>query len=154
MSVKISQIIFMDKNLVLLGFRQNVSTDNNLWCFPAGRLEQGENFIEAAVRESMEEVGVEPIDIKGSFEILDQQGNQHSFFVCTHWRGELQNGEADKCREIRWFAWDALPDDCTAETYTAREHLMQKAAEIDLHAQIKIFQSSNCIKSSRVKLDD
>ncbi|MCJ8340302.1 MAG: NUDIX domain-containing protein [Pseudomonadales bacterium] len=139
MSVKISQIIFMDKNLVVLGFRQNVSADNNLWGFPAGRLEQGENPLEAAVRESMEEVGVEPIDIKGSFEILDQQGNQHSFFVCTHWRGVLHNGEADKCREIRWFAWDALPDDCTAATYIAREHLIQKAAELELQAQINIF---------------
>ena len=125
MPVRISQIIFMQKNQLVLGFRQNVTVENNLWSFPAGHVEQGEQPFEAAMREAMEEVGVEPIDLKYLFEIYDQRENQHSFFVCTHWHGELHNAEADKCREVQWFAWDALPDDCTALTYAARKRMLE-----------------------------
>ena len=31
------------------------------------------------------------------------------YFECRKWIGEIQNMEPDKCAELRWCSWDALP---------------------------------------------
>ncbi len=120
---RIVQIIFQNADKVLLGYRQNVPVENNLWAFPGGRIEPGETPTEAASREALEEVGVQPLQLSELFDLADAYGNAHYFFLCTKWSGDLCNMEPELYREIGWFRLSKLPADCSAVTYAARKQL-------------------------------
>ncbi len=120
MPVKVVQIIFEDQGKVALGFRQNVHAFNNLWAFPCGRVEINETPREAAIRESIEEVGVRPIKLVELFVLNDELDNEHHFFRTDSWKGDLVNAEPELCREICWFEMKHLPANCTKITYLAR----------------------------------
>ncbi len=123
MAMKIVQVLFLCNGEVALGFRQNVEAENNLWGFPSGRVEVGESFEAAAKREALEEVGVQVQSLNQLALINDSKGNEHKFFVCNGWRGELKNAEPELCKEIRWFSYENMPSNCTKITYAAMAEL-------------------------------
>lgn len=100
---------------VLLGRRDGTTYMNGRWGLPGGRVERGEALVDAAVRETREEVGlkVETASLTAlgvsRFDIGDMQGTDF-LFLTRKWAGEPS--PLDKTSEVGWFAPDALPDDC------------------------------------------
>jgi len=100
---------------VLLSKRRGAFGDG-MWHLPAGKLEAGESVLEAVVREAEEEVGVRiDVDDLRLVHTAHVQGDGVAsrmglFFEARAWGGEPVNREPEKCYEIGWFRWEALPE--------------------------------------------
>ena len=84
------------------------------WSFPGGHLEHGETPEECAKRETLEETGVLIGNLGcGPYtnDINGAEGTHYiTLFVRAEWRsGEPTIREPEKMADLRWFAWDALP---------------------------------------------
>lgn len=103
---------------VLMMLRRGTGYMDEHWALVAGHLEDAESVEAGAVREVLEEVGVE-IDA-GSLEPLCGMHRRNSerpidqrvdyFFACRRWRGEPRLMETDKAADLAWFALSQLPD--------------------------------------------
>jgi ADP-ribose pyrophosphatase YjhB (NUDIX family) len=100
---------------VLLSKRRGRYGDG-LWHLPAGKLEEGESVLGAAVREAEEEVGVRIAEEDLRFVHAvhargDGVGSRMGlFFEARRWVGEPVTREPDKCYEVAWFPSDRLPE--------------------------------------------
>lgn len=117
MAQDVVQIVFMQQEQVLLGFRQNTRAFSNLWGFPSGRMEAGETPAQSALREAQEEVAVMAEDLQLLCQLSAEDERQHYIFLCQRWQGDFVNAEPELCREIAWFPIHQLPDNCTAVTF-------------------------------------
>ncbi len=114
-------MILNNKNQVLLGKRHNdpEKADSELhgegtWTMPGGKLHFKEEFKDAALRETLEETGIE-ID-KNKLEIIsvtnDMVSDNHFVtigFLCRNFKGEPKVMEPDEITEWKWFDLDDLP---------------------------------------------
>jgi len=100
----------LDKNLVLGVSRKD---DHTAWGMPGGKLDPGEDFTQAAIREMFEETGIKVSQLKEIWHGLDAGGyNTTTFLVLdrpdnltTILRGEFPTTEAGK---VKWCTWDEL----------------------------------------------
>ena len=106
-----------EEGKVFLLRRINSKWRNGYYSLPAGRVEQGETFIEGAVREAEEEAGVsvKPEDLKLYAVINRHDDGPHPdwvdvFYKTQVWQGEAHAHETDKFDHGDWFALDDLPD--------------------------------------------
>jgi 8-oxo-dGTP diphosphatase len=99
---------------VLFGHRQNTGFQDGVWHVPAGHLEAGESVVQALIREAKEEVGiaVAPEDVEFAHIMHSSSGGGRAafFFIVRQWDGTPANREPEKCSEVAWFPFDALPD--------------------------------------------
>lgn len=102
---------------VLLQLRQNTGLMDNTWDFGAcGHLDEGETLRHAAIRESKEELNIDVDENDMDFVYLGSNFmRDKSIYCCTYFKvnkfsGDLRVNEPDKCKEIRWFSVDNLPD--------------------------------------------
>ena len=104
---------------VLLQLRQNTGYMDGHWASgAAGHVEVGESVLEAAQRETQEELGVH-VNIADLSPICTMHragrpGDPTServdfFFTVTEWRGEPRIAEPAKAADLRWFALESLP---------------------------------------------
>lgn len=108
-------IVSRDNNLLMLKRSPDRSFAPNLYCMPGGRVEKGETFRRAVIREAHEEIGidVQQDDLKFAHTFYRNNGKEElvvHVFECTRWSGEPFNKEPDKHSEMMWYAKDALPD--------------------------------------------
>ena len=110
-------VLLVDDGNVLLTRRRDANpTFDGRWHLPAGKLDAGESVLHAAAREAEEEVGVliAPADLRHVHTIhVNGSGTEPRlglFFEARRWVGEPTNREPDKCSAVRWFPFDALPD--------------------------------------------
>ena len=94
-------------------------SDNGLWALPGGAQEIGETVAQAAVREVVEETGIE-VEITGISGIYSDPSHviayddgevRQEFSICFHGRqvgGDLRT--SDESVNVNWFSPDALPD--------------------------------------------
>lgn len=120
MVVPASYVLLLHGNKVLLQLRQNTGFMDGHWaCAAAGHVESGESALQAAVRESEEEIGIllTPDSLtalstlhrtNGGSRVLDQRVD--FFFSCTQWEGEPRVREPEKCAALQWFELDQLPE--------------------------------------------
>ena len=115
---------------VLLGLRQNTGYQDGNWNLPSGHIEAGELPLEALIRETKEEVGidVEPHDlhfVHVSYRPKhDETGDRVDFFFVAHnWTGEITNAEPDKCAEWAWFNVHRLPENVTPHVRSAIDNI-------------------------------
>ena len=80
---------------------------------PAGHIEKSENPRQAAVREALEESGVQidPKDLKMVRVIYRHSNRTYAdfVFVAETWQGEPRNAEPIKCDQVGFFDFNALP---------------------------------------------
>ena len=85
---------------------------------PSGKVEKGEGFLAAAVREAQEEIGVivlpEDADcVHFSWRREPSESGTEwcdVLFRARTWTGEPRNVELDVHDDLSWFALDALPE--------------------------------------------
>ncbi len=107
-------VIIIKDGKVLLGKRKNTGHGQGDWCFPGGHLEFNETPEECAVRETMEEAGIQIKNIRiGTFtNDMYSRENKHYvtlIMISDYHSGEPKVMEPDKCEEWGWFEWDKLP---------------------------------------------
>jgi 8-oxo-dGTP pyrophosphatase MutT (NUDIX family) len=99
---------------ILLLRRYNTGYEDGKYSVPAGHLDGGAEVVEAAIREALEEIGVEigRDDVRVVGVMHRQAGLEEriDFFVkVCRWKGEITNREPEKCDELRWVPVNELP---------------------------------------------
>lgn len=109
----VAALVWRDRQL-LLGERIDVAGDS-CWQFPGGHLEPGETVTECAVRETLEETGIQlhrPRCVSYTNKpFLSGQRLYHTLYVsgeCDQHASALLK-EPDKCRQWCWFSPAELP---------------------------------------------
>ena len=110
-----SGIIRNKNNQVLLTSRKNKNILNSYWEFPGGRLENGESFFQALIREVKEELNIKIIEseISPLIFIGHKYRNFHLFmhvFTIKNWRGNLKSidNENLKWRNVNYLKKDKI----------------------------------------------
>ena len=106
-------VIVMKDGKVLLGKRKNAHGEGT-WSFPGGHLEFNEEIESCAVREVMEETGLNIKNIRsGPFtnDIFEKEEKHYItlYLISEYASGELKIMEPEKCEKWEWFDWDKLP---------------------------------------------
>ncbi len=103
---------------ILLSRRYQTGWMDGYYGLPAGHGEDEETMREGAAREAKEEIGIDihPADL--AFVMTQHRWTPgkgaHArvgfYFVPRKYAGEPTNNEPDKCDDLRWFPFDALPE--------------------------------------------
>lgn len=97
----------------------NKLTHPLMWECPGGAVIKGENSLEAAVRETMEEVGIDLKDLKGQLlfsKIRKSEGNMTSDNILDVWLFEydgdifLENATTDEVAQVKWLSVKGIKD--------------------------------------------
>ena len=103
-----SVVVFNDKQEILLVLRE----DARVWALPAGGLEPGETFEQAAIREVREETGynIELERLVGKYwrPQYPKGGDRMQVFVGRAISGDSSEHDWESI-DVRWFPLDALP---------------------------------------------
>ncbi|WP_370942261.1 NUDIX domain-containing protein [Amycolatopsis sp. cg5] len=120
-------LVQRDDGALLLLERAGTGYADGSLSTPGGHVEQGESFVEAAVREVREEVDVlvEPHMLRFAHVMhqrdADAQARVIVFFEALHWSGEPTNREPELCAGLHWAKPDTLPSmviPCVADAIT------------------------------------
>ena len=118
--VPAAYVVLRRGSQVLLQLRSGTGYMDDHWaCAAAGHVEAGESVYDAAVRESVEELGirVEARDLEplcgmhrtgGTGLAIDERVDW--FFACERWSGEPVLLETHKAAALDWFELAALPE--------------------------------------------
>jgi ADP-ribose pyrophosphatase YjhB (NUDIX family) len=109
-------VIIEDDDRILLQHR----TDADNWCIPGGVMEIGESFEQTAIRETLEETGLDVQNIelfgiysgeKGFAEYSngDTVYSVQIIFISKHYNGELKQ-KGQESREHKFFKRSELPN--------------------------------------------
>ena len=112
-------IMILKDNKVLLGKRHsNPEKASSLlhgegtWTMPGGKLHFGENLVEAAKREVLEETGLKVKNlniISVTNDIVEDAHFVTIGFICTEFEGKPKVMEPDEIIKWQWFSLDKLP---------------------------------------------
>ena len=121
-------IIFSKDSKILLHRRANTGYMDGKYSLPSGHLDGGESAVEAAIRETKEEIGVDinPKDLRFihlTHRVAEEGDHERMdlYFAISKWQGRSNNAEPDKCDDIRWFEKDNLPENIIPAVKTALE---------------------------------
>jgi len=107
-----SGVVVRDQHRVLLIHRHRFITDTWGWEIPAGRVEAGEDPVEAAARETLEETGWRPGTLTKLFSYFPANGLLDQRFNVYLAAGAARVGEPEDLSEadrVEWLAIDDLP---------------------------------------------
>lgn len=115
--VGVGLYILNNKQQLLLGLRQGAHGAGT-WCAPGGHLEFNESFEQAAVREALEETGLDinpqTVKVAGVTNDIFTAENKHYItiqLIAAHSPDTTPRlMEPEKCKEWRWFDLDKLPE--------------------------------------------
>lgn len=106
--------VFVIKDGKFIMMRRKGSHGAGSWSVPGGHLEYGESFEETAIRETLEETGVEIENIRfgavTNDHFKDEDKHYVTIWMLSDWKsGEAKILEPEKCTDIGWFDFDSLP---------------------------------------------
>ena len=136
-------VLLKKANTILLVKRKNTGYEDGKYGLPGGGVDGNETILQAAIRETQEEVGVTlqekdldvihvthvryPIDEKARY-----QGEAIVFLVrADKWEGEPKINEPEKCSEIRWADLDNLPK----ETMKSAHHFFDNVKKDTFYSE-------------------
>ena len=105
-------LILTKENQILLARRFQTGWQDGNYGLPSGHLETDETLIEALLRETKEEIGInlDQKDVKFIHVSHSKFSNYtHFFFTASKWTGEPSNQEPNKCDDVKWFPTENLP---------------------------------------------
>lgn len=101
-------IIKKDGKIAMLS-RENTGWMNGHYGLASGKVEKGESYTAAAIREAKEEIGI-TLESKHLEQIhtmhrKEEEGNEwvDVYFKATKWIGEPYNAEPDQHGDLAWF---------------------------------------------------
>lgn len=98
----IAAAIIVEDGRVLL-VRRRISEGKLSWQFPAGEVEPGESGEQAAVRETLEETGLDVSPVKDLGErIHPATGRRMIYVACEALAGDAHVADADELAEVEW----------------------------------------------------
>lgn len=102
-------VVLRKAGKILFVLREHTGYRDGTYCLPSGHVEEGENFITAAIRETQEEVGVTVA--RNNMRLVYTMHRQSEkdirldlFFEADEWEGEPVNNEPHKHGEIKWLS--------------------------------------------------
>ena len=110
--------------------------DNGCWAYPGGAVELGESFEECAIREVLEETGLECLELQ-EFKCLSGAKMHHIYpngdeiysiemvFLCEKYHGELKVQE-EEVTEQRFFDLNNLPENISPHQVEVIQMLVEK----------------------------
>ncbi len=112
-------VIINKENEILLLKRKNTGYMDGKWDFAgSGHVDEDETAIQAVIRESKEEIGIDIVSRDVEFAYLSHRlgknGNRtyyDIYFKVNNFSGLPIIAETDKCSELKWFALDSLPQE-------------------------------------------
>jgi mutator protein MutT len=109
-----SYLILKKDDKILMHLRQNSGYMDGYYSFVAGHLEAMEGPTECIIREAKEEAGIDVTkeDLKlvhTMYKPLKRDERIDFFYLCENWSGEITNCEEKKCKELKFFSIDNLP---------------------------------------------
>lgn len=106
-------LVLLRDGCILMGERRNTVFGSGQYHVPAGRLESDETVVDGLIREAWEETGIEiaprDVDLIYVMHVHGRSDRLSMFFTATHWSGEIENCEPDKCAGWQWVLVDGLP---------------------------------------------
>ncbi|NCN28696.1 MAG: NUDIX hydrolase [Candidatus Pacebacteria bacterium CG10_big_fil_rev_8_21_14_0_10_44_54] len=107
-------LILRQNEKILFQLRKNTGYGDGSYSLPGGHVEAQETAITALQREMQEELCIEFDEKDISLaHVSHRNGNDHEridfFFSTKKWRGEVTNGEPDKCDGFCWATSDSVP---------------------------------------------
>ena len=124
-SIGVAVLVIRDGK-ILTGRRLSGSSGNSSWQFPGGHLEWGESISDCAVREVVEETGLD-VTVTGfgpfTNDLFMVEGKHYVtlFVLATAPVGSPRVLEPEKCAEWRWCAWDSIPE----PRFLSVQHLLE-----------------------------
>ena len=122
-------IVRKDDKIALL-LRSGTGWMNGMYGLPAGKVEQGESYTQAAIREAKEEIGLELTekDIEFTHIMHRFEGDDwvDVFFEVVKPNVEPVNAEPHMHSELAWFAIDNLPKNTIPSVKFAVEKIDEK----------------------------
>ena len=101
---------------ILMQRRLNTRYEDGNYGFVSGHVEEGEAYVNAAIREAKEEASITLQSANIRFaHLMHRKGegerNERGdvFFVAEQWDGEIKNLEPHKCSDLSWFSINSLP---------------------------------------------
>ncbi len=126
-----SHLILIKDEKILLLRRFNTGYEDGKYSVVAGHLDGNETFLQAMLRESVEEAGVsiKPENLKVVHVMHRKCANEEriDFFIeAKSWAGEPKNMEPHKCDDLSWFELDNLPENIVPYVKQAIECVRKK----------------------------
>jgi 8-oxo-dGTP pyrophosphatase MutT (NUDIX family) len=126
-------LILRRENQLLLLQRLNTGYEDGKWSLPAGHIEYGESATAAALRESMEELGITIHPDQLRFVLVmhkkdpvDGEERIDFFFECSGWSGVAENREPEKAYQLQWVKTDEIAKLRTVSYIAAALNMVQE----------------------------
>lgn len=102
-----------NKDEILLLLRQNTGYLDGFYDLPGGHVDANEDIFDAMIREAKEEIGIDIL--RENMKIIHiyhhYKKNMLKFvFGVNKYLENLVNNEPEKCKELKWFEIDDLPE--------------------------------------------
>ncbi|MFQ3545023.1 NUDIX domain-containing protein [Halobacillus rhizosphaerae] len=108
--VLVASVSIFDNDKVLI-IKENKPNAVDIWNFPGGHIEYGENIIYSAQREVKEETGLD-VKLIGTTGIYNFISNTNDQVILFHFIGEITGGilnlEEDEITESKWIKVNGL----------------------------------------------
>lgn len=106
--------IFQKKDKTLLMKRWNTGYMDGKWALVSGHVESEESLKQALIREVEEEIGlnIRESDLSYICGIRSKENNNYInfYFLINNFDGNIVNKEPNKCKVLKWFAINELPN--------------------------------------------
>jgi len=107
-------LVFRKEDKILLSQRFNTGHEDGNYSMVSGHVDEGESFLDAAIREGSEEAGIEieKQDLSLAYILHVTKPDKvyiDTFLFVNKYKGELKNMEANKCSDLSWFDIKNLP---------------------------------------------
>lgn len=123
-------VVLRSDTRIALVLRSKTGWMDGNYCLPSGRVDKGENFSTAAIREAEEEVGagIKPEDLKLVLTAHRQHPDSEWIdlvFEAQQWQGELHNAEPHVHGEMIWADLNNLPKNITPNSQLYIEEVLK-----------------------------
>jgi ADP-ribose pyrophosphatase YjhB (NUDIX family) len=146
-------VAVIDKGKILLTKRE----DFEVWCLPGGGVEEGESIVEAAIRETKEEAGidVELIRLVGVYSRIGGMWNDvHAvLFAAKPVGGQLQIQPGETV-DVAYFPFEEIPDELLFGHERRIQDAIQAVCEIAVRQELNLPVESKPTRQELYALRD